>query len=103
VKKLDIMNVKPKLVPADFRMPPPKPRRAKRVVEKSDKQPKKCLKPDNQPEKCFKPLPTSKILEKKSPAKKSPAKKGKKSKQLKGFKKAKDSLEDMSNLYKGLE
>lgn len=90
VNKLDIMNVKPKLVPADFQMPPPKPRRAKRIVERSKPSKKQ-------------PLRVGKIKEHQPPSdKKSPEKKGKKSKQKKGFVEAKGCLDDMSDLYKNL-
>lgn len=85
------MNVTPKLVPADFQMPPPKPKRAKRIVGSSEKEQKKVVKMSE-------PLSGGRIQEKKSPAKK-----GKKSKHVKGFKKAKKNLDDFSDLYKSLE
>jgi len=101
VNKLNVMNVTPKLVPADFKMPPPKPRRAKRIIDSSDKQPQK-LKTVEEPQ-----LSTGKLEEMKEPQpiteKLKKKKTGKKSKQPKSFVAAKKSLKNMSNLYSGLE
>jgi len=96
------MNVMPKLVPADFKMPPPKPRREKRIIPSSNMSPSEVVKKVGlQP-------PSPKVRKKKSPLKKSPGKKspgrkGKKSKKMGVFTKAKESVSGMSNMYGNLE
>jgi len=101
------MNVMPKLVPADFKMPPPKPRREKRIIPSSNMSPSEVVKkvglqpPSPKVQRKKSPLKKSPL--KKSPGKKSPGRKGKKSKKMGVFTKAKESVSGMSNMYGNLE